>query len=163
MGMATHIWGPSIHHALHTISFNYPINPTQQQKEDYYNFVHYLGKVLPCGVCRNNLPRNLKAANWDWDKLKNRETFSKFIYNLHQKINLSTGKKLYPKSYEEVRDIYESFRSKKPLKQKGGKKEVGCSEPVRNAVKSKCILKILPRTSKLKGIQINNKCLCKKK
>ena len=90
MGMSTHIWGPSIHHALHTISFNYPINPTQQQKEDYYNFVYYLGKVLPCGVCRNNLPRNLKAANWDWDKLKNRETFSKFIYNLHQKINLST-------------------------------------------------------------------------
>ena len=25
MGMSTHIWGPSIHHALHTISFNYPI------------------------------------------------------------------------------------------------------------------------------------------
>ena len=27
-GMITSIWGPSMWHYLHTISFNYPVNPT---------------------------------------------------------------------------------------------------------------------------------------
>ena len=35
-GMLTHVWGPSLWHFLHTMSFNYPVNPTDQQKA-YYN------------------------------------------------------------------------------------------------------------------------------
>ena len=27
-GMLTKVWGPSLWHYLHTMSFNYPINPT---------------------------------------------------------------------------------------------------------------------------------------
>ena len=28
-GMLTSVWGPSLWHSLHTISFNYPNNPTK--------------------------------------------------------------------------------------------------------------------------------------
>ena len=38
-GMLTSVWGPSLWHTLHTISFNYPTNPTKEQKSDYYNFI----------------------------------------------------------------------------------------------------------------------------
>mgnify|MGYP001475513618 CR=1 FL=1 len=31
-GMLTSVWGPSMWHSLHTISFNYPVNPTQEDK-----------------------------------------------------------------------------------------------------------------------------------
>ena len=31
-GMLTYVWGPSMWHSLHTISFNYPINPTLEEK-----------------------------------------------------------------------------------------------------------------------------------
>ena len=36
-GMLTTIWGPSLWHYLHTISFNYPIQPSQIQKKNIKN------------------------------------------------------------------------------------------------------------------------------
>ena len=44
-GMLTSIWGPSLWHTLHTISFNYPIKPTKKDKENYYNFIISLEHV----------------------------------------------------------------------------------------------------------------------
>ena len=35
-GMMTHVWGPSLWHTLHTISFNYAVNPTEDDKTNYY-------------------------------------------------------------------------------------------------------------------------------
>ena len=34
-GMLTSVWGPSLWHYLHVMSFNYPINPTNVQKQKY--------------------------------------------------------------------------------------------------------------------------------
>ena len=34
-GMLTSIWGPSLWHFLHTMSFNYPVKPTCQDKKEY--------------------------------------------------------------------------------------------------------------------------------
>ena len=30
-GMLTTVWGPSLWHSLHTISFNYPVHPTKKR------------------------------------------------------------------------------------------------------------------------------------
>ena len=32
-GMQTNIWGPAMWHYLHTMSFNYPIEPTPENKK----------------------------------------------------------------------------------------------------------------------------------
>ena len=37
--MLTGVWGCSLWHFLHTISFNYPINPTETDKINYKNFI----------------------------------------------------------------------------------------------------------------------------
>ena len=37
-GMLTSVWGPSLWHSLHTISFNYPVKPSSQDKKNYYIF-----------------------------------------------------------------------------------------------------------------------------
>ena len=37
-GMMTAIWGPSMWHFLHTMSFNYPIKPTDDDKKNYKEF-----------------------------------------------------------------------------------------------------------------------------
>ena len=34
-GMLTSIWGPGMWHYLHTMSFNYPVNPTNAEKTHY--------------------------------------------------------------------------------------------------------------------------------
>ena len=42
-GMLTTVWGPSLWHYLHVMSFNYPIHPTQQDKQNYLQF-----EIWPC-------------------------------------------------------------------------------------------------------------------
>ena len=37
-GMLTSVWGPSLWHYLHTMSFNYPVNPTKKEKNPIYEF-----------------------------------------------------------------------------------------------------------------------------
>ena len=36
-GMLTTVWGPSLWHFLHIMSFNYPNEPTNDQKKQYMN------------------------------------------------------------------------------------------------------------------------------
>ena len=58
--MMTAIWGPALWHVLHTISFNYPVNPTPSDMINYRNFVETLQFVLPCRYCRENFTDNLR-------------------------------------------------------------------------------------------------------
>lgn len=112
-GMLTSTWGPMMWLILHMISFNYPVEPTQQQKKWYKLFVTSLTWTLPCGACRRNLRKNLRAFPLLARHLKTRATFSRYIYDLHNKVN-EMLKKRVPSTltYERVRDFYESFRAR---------------------------------------------------
>ena len=162
-GMLTSVWGPSFWHVLHTISFNYPNEPTKEQKNNYKNFVLSLKNVLPCKYCRINLKNNFKALPLTNECMKNRETFSTYIYNLHELINKMLKKKS-GLSYDDVRERYEHFRArcgnkkKKIFKfKKTIKKHKGCTEPL-HKVKSKGIIKIVPEKHECESIEIDNKC-----
>ena len=50
-GMLTTVWGPSIWHSLHSISFNYPVNPTIKEKRNYRNFILNLRYVFNPFYC----------------------------------------------------------------------------------------------------------------
>ena len=77
-GMLTSVWGPALWHSLHTMSFNYPVNPSDEQKQQYYNFFKSLQHVLPCRYCRENYTLNLEKLPLTLATLKNRETFSRW-------------------------------------------------------------------------------------
>jgi hypothetical protein len=109
--MLTTVWGPSMWHYLHTMSFNYPVEPTVEQKKHYKKFILSLQHVLPCKWCRMNLKNNLKQLPLTQERLKNRENFSRYIYDLHEHINTMLGKKS-GLTYDEVRERYEHFRSR---------------------------------------------------
>ena len=91
--------------------------------------------VLPCKYCRDNFKENLKKINFKKSDFKNRETFSKFIYNLHNIVNISLGKSKY-KTYEEVAIYYEKFRAS------CDKKKKKCKEPFKGNIKYKSIITI---------------------
>ena len=167
-GMLTTIWGPSLWHSLHTISFNYPNKPTLFQQKKYRSFILNLQYILPCKYCRINLKKNFKCLPLTLKHMKNRNTFSKYIYNLHEHINKMLGK-TSNLSYNDVRERYEHFRSRCTQKQikdkifkykvssKKTKKENGCIEPL-YGIKSKCVLKIIPDKSKTKTFSMNKTC-----
>ena len=169
-GMLTAVWGPSMWHYLHIMSFNYPVKPSDEDKKYYKEFVLNLQHVLPCKYCRQNLTNNLKSNPLTMATMKDRDSFSRYIYKLHETINKMLGKKS-GLSYCDVRERYEHFRSrctdekpkvfniKKTLKNKNkNKKEKGCTEPLYGK-KSKCIIKIVPQEEKCKTLQIDKKCI----
>jgi hypothetical protein len=170
-GMLTAVWGPPMWHYLHTMSFNFPVNPTEEEKHDYMNFVLSLQKVLPCKYCRMNLGTNLKQLPLTMNTMKDRDSFSRYVYGLHELVN----KMLHKNSnltFCEVRERYEHFRARctdekpklfkyekldtKTNNKKDGEK--GCTEPLYGK-KSKCIIKIVPQEEKGKTFQIDKKCI----
>tara|TARA_Y100000389_G_scaffold84002_1_gene80627 strand:+ start:1414 stop:2004 length:591 start_codon:yes stop_codon:yes gene_type:complete len=163
-GMLTAIWGPGLWHSLHTISFNYPNNPTNIQKIKHKNWIKNLKYVLPCKYCRINLIQNFKKLPLLDKHMKNRYTFSKYIYDLHELINKMLGKKS-SLTYCDVKERYEHFRARcnKTLKITNYKlkKENGCTDPL-YGVKSKCILQIVPQETKCKTFNVNKKCKTKR-
>ena len=110
-GFLTTVWGPAQWHMLHTISFNYPVNPTEEQKRQYRNYVLSLQNVLPCGACRKNLKTNFRHLPLKMSDMKSRDTFSRYIYNLHELVNKMLKKKSNL-TYCDVRERYEHFRSR---------------------------------------------------
>ena len=98
--------------------------------------------------------------------MKNRNTFSKYIYKLHEVINKMLNKKS-GLTYCEVRERYEHFRSrctetKKPKRFKfTRKRHKGCTEPLYGK-KAKCIIKIVPQETKCKTMQIDKQCIKKR-
>jgi hypothetical protein len=152
-GMLTSVWGPSMWHVLHTISFNYPVKPSIQQQKHYRNFVLSLKHVLPCGKCRDNFKTNLKQLPLLKKHMKNRSTFSKYMYDIHELINKMLNKTSCL-TYSEVRERYEHFRARcsKSKEIEIKIKENGCIHPLKGQ-KSKCVLKIVPDDEKCESFQ----------
>lgn len=145
-GMLTSIWGPGMWHFLHTMSFNYPVNPTQEEKNNYRNYILSLELVLPCGKCRKNFKKNLKDLPLLMKHMKSRNTFSRYVYDLHEHINKMLNK-TSGLSYQDVRERYEHFRARCTQEDEQKVKENGCVTPLYGK-KSKCVLQIVPQETK---------------
>ena len=158
-GMLTSVWGPPMWHSLHTISFNYPVKPSKEDKENYYNYFKYLRFVLPCKYCRDNLVNNYKTLKFGKNKFKNRNTLSRFVYDLHEEINKMLGKKA-GLTYSAVRDRYEHFRARCLIEPK--KIEKGCTDSL-YGLKSKCVLNIVPKNKTKESFKIDKECKIKRK
>lgn len=169
-GFLTTVWGPMMWSYLHTMSFNYPVVPTKEDKAHYKAFVENLQYVLPCKFCRMNLANNLKKFPIQDCNMKDRDSFSRYIYNLHETVNRML-KKTSNLTFCEVRERYENFRSRctedptifefnksilKDTSENG--KEKGCTEPLYGK-KSKCIIKIIPQEDKQATFQMDKKCI----
>jgi hypothetical protein len=171
--MLTKVWGPPLWHFLHTVSFNYPVAPTAKDKTHYRNFILQLRHVLPCGKCRENLTKNMKTLPLTCKDMESRDTFSLYVYKLHECVNTMLGKKS-GLTYSMVKRRYETFRANcvppkpNPSLQTGAKTmntntiniinvtdtnktkkikkiEAGCTDPLYR-LKSRCIMNIVPDT-----------------
>jgi hypothetical protein len=175
-GMLTTVWGPSMWHFLHTMSFNYPVTPTPEQKQQYMDFILNLRNVLPCKYCRMNLTNNLATRPLKMCHMESRDTFSRFVYDLHETVNKLLGKKS-GLTYCDVRERYEHFRSrctqdapkvfnfkefyrgKKGAK--NGEHQKGCTEPLYGK-KAKCVISIVPQEVKVPTFSVDDQCIKKR-
>lgn len=167
-GMLTSVWGPPMWLYLHTMSFNYPVHPSLKDKKHYKDFIVNLQYVLPCKYCRINLANNFKNKPIQMCDMANRETFSRYVYELHELVNKMLKKKSHL-TYCQVRERYENFRSRcteekprvftfKKSKTLKNKKEEGCTEPLYGK-KSKCVINIVPQEDRSATFQMDKKCI----
>ena len=89
-GMMTSIWGPTLWHSLHTISFNYPTHPTDSDKKHYKDFMSSLVNVLPCKYCRNSylFGRHHRRHRYGFDLCRSEHTHSGCRRHLDPKFRL---------------------------------------------------------------------------
>tara|TARA_B100001778_G_C18471529_1_gene576008 strand:- start:256 stop:831 length:576 start_codon:yes stop_codon:yes gene_type:complete len=160
-GFQTLVWGPPTWMSIHMTSFNYPPNPSSEDKKNYKSWLFSLENTLPCKYCRENFPTNIKQAGWNDNVMDSRLSFSKFCYDLHCEVNKMLGKD--SPSFEEIRDKFEMLRAKclsdeDKIKLKNENKELGCIRPKHNGERGKCVMSIVPANSNIESLIIDDRC-----
>jgi hypothetical protein len=108
--MNQNIWGPNLWFSLHTMTFVYPLKPSENDKKNYKLFFESLQFTIPCSVCRKNYIRHWKEYPID-KNLNSRKELVYWLIDLHNIVNSETGKKTL--SYETVIQKYEKVYGKK--------------------------------------------------
>ena len=97
------VWGPKLWFFIHTVSLNFPNNPTFEEIKNYESFFENLKYIIPCEKCRLHYSQRL-SANPVSKYLTDSNTLFIYTIDLHNEVNKSLGKRIY--SYEEVAKLY---------------------------------------------------------
>lgn len=110
-GLVPKIWGPHTWIFLHSITFDYPEKPTQEDKENYKKYFELIGAVLPCYHCRESYKKYIQTGTTELndDVMKDRESITKWLYYVHEAVNNKLNVD-YGVSYNDVVQRYESYR-----------------------------------------------------
>ena len=108
--MNPNIWGPQLWFSLHIITFNYPNNPTNNDKLNYKNFFNSLANVIPCTYCKHNFKIHMKKLPLI-NALQNKNTLIKWLFDIHNLTNKHLNKKIF--SYQEFMNKYKIIFQKK--------------------------------------------------
>ena len=100
--MDNKIWGPYFWFTLHTITLAYPDYPTYSDKRRYNDFFISVQYILPCPKCREHYKKHLDN-NPISISLDNKESLVKWLFDLHNQVNISLNKPEMP---------YEAFKEK---------------------------------------------------
>ena len=111
-GINTKVWGESGWIFNHCVSFNYPVNPTPEQKAHYYVHFVNMGHILPCNTCSESYRRIIATGDTVLNDavLTSRDTLTRWLYLVHQRVNEKLGI-FYGVTFEEFRLKYESYRA----------------------------------------------------
>jgi hypothetical protein len=111
--MKSDIWGPPAWFFLHSVTLQYPINPTAQDKTNMMTFLTSLGNVLPCEKCQMHYKKNLQELPLNNTVLGSRNNLVNWMIDIHNLVNKSNGKREL--SHEEaiklVQDKYHEDKS----------------------------------------------------
>jgi len=109
--MITKIWGPSMWTILHSITFCYPNNPSDEIKKKYKLFFELIGDILPCIHCRESYKKMIKEGTTKLDDtvMTNRQTLTIWFYHIHEAVNHKLGVD-YGVCYSDIVQKYDSFK-----------------------------------------------------
>ena len=92
--MNPNVWGPHGWIFLHSITLNYPENPTKHDKIKVMEFFNNLGDMLPCDKCSKHFKENIKKYPIS-QHFHSRESLVKWLIDIHNEVNKSNNKRIY--------------------------------------------------------------------
>lgn len=112
-GLFTSVWGANQWESMHNITYNYPYNPTELDKEHYRSYFISLCNVLPCCACRKHYSFYINNGDTALTDvvLTNRGTLTKWLYNLHKTVSDRLGF-TYDITYEMLCNKHNSYIAK---------------------------------------------------
>ena len=108
--MDSNIWGPPAWLFLHTITLNYPDNPTLEDKDNFRIFFNSLKNVLPCDKCKDHYAQNIIETPIQLDSKKD---LVKWLIEIHNKVNELNNKPIL--TYDQVVNEYLNIYDKKKI------------------------------------------------
>ena len=108
------IWGPHYWFVLYTIALSYPLHINDCTKKKYYDFITNLPLLLPDSDIGGVFSKFLDAYPVT-PYLDSRESFSKWVHFIHNKINVYLGKPELT-YYEALNNYYENYKLKEVKK-----------------------------------------------
>lgn len=93
--MKPEIWGSHAWIFLHSVTMNYPDNPTPQDKREMKDFFNSLKYVLPCEKCAKNFQRNMAKYPLTDKILSSRDSLIKWLIDIHNMVNRENKKPVY--------------------------------------------------------------------
>lgn len=104
------IWGPKYWFFLHTISLCYPNYPNAITKKKYYEFIQNLPLFLPIEEIASNFSKLLDKYPIQ-PYLDNKESFIKWVWFIHNKINEQLEKPVISLNDFYIK-YYQNYKSK---------------------------------------------------
>ena len=104
------VWGPHYWFFLHTISLTYPKRPNDVTKKKYYDFVQNIPMFLPVEEIATHFSKLLNEYPIQ-PYLDNRESFIKWFWFIHNKINEKLEKPVITLNEFYIK-YYEQYKSK---------------------------------------------------
>jgi hypothetical protein len=100
--ISPNLWGPHLWKFMHLFTLSYPNEPTEEEKDSAYNFFTAIQTVLPCEKCRYNFKNHLETLTEE--VLDSNENLVKWLFNIHNEVNKSTGKPVF--SFDDFISMY---------------------------------------------------------
>jgi FAD-linked sulfhydryl oxidase len=107
------IWGPHFWFFLHTIAMTYPNHPNEVNKKKYYDLIQNFYLFIPVEKISSDFKRLIDDYPIT-PYLDNRESFVRWIWFIHNKINQKLEKPeiTLKQFYKQYRDGYKSSNVK---------------------------------------------------
>lgn len=91
MTLDSKVWGPHYWFVLQSMGLTYPLNPNAVTKKKYYDFIQNIPLFLPDLELGNEFSKLLDKYPVT-PYLDSRQSFTKWIYFIHNRINMQLGK-----------------------------------------------------------------------
>lgn len=93
------IWGQYWWPTLYSVGFCYPLeNPSDEEKQDAYNFFSSIKSMLPCSNCRNHYKDHLSILPLNDDVLSSRVNLLLWLVDIENEVNKCLKKKTYDRT-----------------------------------------------------------------